>query len=100
MFEGLGSILDNYFPSKEFEGFIGNSLPWGSDLTLIFDETKLKIFEDKSFFTKYGDMKNFMITHPLFDFKANDGHPNIEFCDWWSNEIYEYLKDVNTPKLI
>lgn len=101
MFEGLGSILDNYYPSTEIEEFLKISGGgFHGDLTLLVDKIKMKVFDDPAFFKKYGDMKNFMKTHPLFDSKANGDHPNIEFCDWWTTEMYDYLKSVNQKKLI
>ena len=39
-------------------------------------------------------MMSFMITHHLFDSNENADHPNMEFVKWWSNEIYNYLKEM------
>lgn len=84
MFEGLGSILDMFYPNKE-------QISGHNDLTLLSDEFKLSILNDPSFFNKLGDMRNHMKTNPLYE-DINDGHPNPKFLEWWCLEMYNDIK--------
>lgn len=84
MFEGLGSILDMFYPNKE-------QISSHNDLTLLSDEFKLSILNDQSFFNKLGDMRNHMKTHSLYE-DINDGHPNPKFLEWWCLEMYNDIK--------
>ena len=84
MFEGLGSILDMFYPNKE-------QVSGHNDLTLLSDEFKLSILNDQSFFNKLGDMRNHMKTHSLYE-DINDGHPNPKFLEWWCLEMYNDIK--------
>ena len=84
MFEGLGSILDMFYPNKE-------QISGHNDLTLLSDEFKLSILNDQSFFKKFGDMRNHMKSHPLYE-DINDGHPNPKFLEWWCLEMYNDIK--------
>ena len=84
MFEGLGSILDMFYPNKE-------QISSHNDLTLLSDEFKLSILNDRSFFNKLGDMRNHMKTHSLYE-DINDGHPNPKFLAWWCLEMYYDIK--------
>jgi hypothetical protein len=85
MFEGLGSILDMFYPNKE-------QVSGHNDLTLLSDEFKLSILNDKCFFNKFGDMRNYMKTHPLYE-DINDGHPNPKFLEFWCSEMYNKIKE-------
>lgn len=89
MFEGLGSIFDEYYPSKEIEKLLSEKYRISSDLLLLKDEYRLQILKDKEFFSKYGDMRTHMKT------KNIEGHPTPEYSKWWSEEIYNYLKEMN-----
>lgn len=84
MFEGLGSILDMFYPNKE-------QIYSHNDLMLLSDEFKLSILNDKCFFNKLGDMRTLMKTHPLYE-DINDGHPNPKFLEWWCLEMYNDIK--------
>ncbi len=74
MFEGIGSISDEYSPLNK-------------------DEKIIDILNNFEFFTKYGDMRSHMLKIDEWD--KNDGHPNPQYAKWWSNEIYNYLKEIN-----
>jgi hypothetical protein len=84
MFEGLGSILDMFYPNKEH-------ISGHNDLVLLSDEFKLKILNDMCFFNKLGDMRTLMKIHPLYE-DINDGHPNPKFLEWWCLEMYNDIK--------
>ena len=84
MFEGLGSILDMFYPNKE-------DISSHNDLVLLSDVFKLSILNDKCFFNKLGDMRTLMKTHPLYE-DINDGHPNPKFLEWWCLEMYNDIK--------
>jgi hypothetical protein len=94
MFEGLGSILDMYYPSIEIENMEKDDVGQ-RELSMLKDNVKLKIFEDVTFFKKYGTMQKSMQNSHLYDESLNEGHPNIEFCKWWSKEIHNYLVENN-----
>jgi hypothetical protein len=85
MFEGLGSILDMFYPNKE--QYSGHN-----DLTLLSDEFKLSILNHKCFFSKLGDMRTLMKPHSLYE-NINDGHPNPKFLEWWCLEMYNDIKE-------
>lgn len=85
MFEGLGSILDMFYPNKE-------DISSHNDLVLLSDVFKLSILNDKCFFNKLGDMRTLMKTHPLYE-DINDGHPNPKFLEWWCLEMYNDIKE-------
>ena len=85
MFEGLGSILDEFYPSKDFN--------INDDSILLKDQFKLKLFDDVEFFKKYGDMRTYMRKSDLVD-DSEFGHPPPRYAKWWSDEIYSYLKET------
>lgn len=87
MFEGLGSILDMFYPNKE-------DISSHNDLVLLSDVFKLSILNDKCFFNKLGDMRTLMKVHPLYE-DINDGHPNPKFLEWWCSEMYNDIKQKN-----
>ena len=87
MFEGLGSILDMFYPNKQ-------KIYNHNDLTLLSDEFKLSILNDKCNFSKLGDMRSLMKNHPLYE-NINDGHPNPKFLEWWCLEMYNDIKQKN-----
>ena len=35
-------------------------------------------------------MNSHMRTHELFN-DDNGGHPNSDYIEWWSNEMYNYI---------
>ena len=73
-----------FYPNKEHASC-------HNDLTLLSDEFKLSILNDKCFFNKLGDMRTLMKTHPLYE-DINDGHPNPKFLEWWCLEMYNDIK--------
>ena len=89
MFEGIGSITDQFYPYT-FKFPITN---FEDDRVLLKDKIRENILSDKTFFTKYGPLMSTMLSHELFNNDENDGHPNIEFVKWWVDEIYFYLKE-------
>jgi hypothetical protein len=84
MFEGLGSILDEYYPSSNHN--------INDESILLKDEFKLKLFEDIEFFKKYGDMRTYMRKSDLVT-DSEFGHPPPKYAKWWADEIYIYLKE-------
>lgn len=86
MFEGIGSLLDVYLDPY-------TASPFSQDVLLSkpFIESLLK---DTHFFSLHGDMQTCMDQSSLFDPVKNQGHPNLEFVDWWCDEMYFYLKDI------
>ena len=84
MFEGLGSILDEYYPSSNYN--------INDESILLKDEFKLKLFEDIEFFKKYGDMRTYMRKSDLVT-DSEFGHPPPKYAKWWADEIYIYLKE-------
>lgn len=88
IFEGIGSILDYDFDTTS------NFPEDMNDMVLLSREYREDFLSDKHFFTKYKTMMPFMFTHPLFN-NDNGRHPNLEFVKWWSQEMYNYLKENN-----
>jgi len=88
MFEGIGSITDQFYPYT-FKFPITN---FEDDRVLLKDNIRENILSDKTFFTKYGPLMSTMLNHELFNNEENDGHPNMKFVKWWVNEIYEFIK--------
>jgi len=88
MFEGIGSVKDNFYP------FELNDSPKNFEDDRIYLETRIRdeILNDNTFFTKYGPMMPFMFNHDLFDPNENGGHPNMKFVKWWVKEMYEHIK--------
>jgi hypothetical protein len=84
MFEGLGSILDEYYPSSNHN--------INDESILLKDKFKLKLFEDIEFFKKYGDMRTYMRKSDLVT-DSEFGHPPPKYAKWWADEIYIYLKE-------
>jgi hypothetical protein len=86
MFEGIGSLLDVYLDPY-------TASPFSQDVLLSkpFIESLLN---DTHFFSLHGDMQTCMDQSSLFDPVKNQGHPNLEFVDWWCDEMYSYLKDI------
>ena len=76
MFEGINSLLD-------FDNSKNKNFP-------ISDNIKREILNSEEFFIKYGDMHSHMRTHELFN-QDNGGHPNSDYIEWWSNEMYNYI---------
>ena len=83
MFEGIGSLADVYIDPLEEKS------PFAQDVLISkpFIESLLK---DPHFFPWYGDMNNYMDKSDLFDNEANGGHPNLEFVEWWCDQMYAY----------
>jgi hypothetical protein len=75
MFEGIGSVMDYESNNKV--------LP-------IDNNFKKSVLSNQEFFTTYGNMRDYMVTHELYK-NVNDGHPNIEFVKWWVDKLYNYL---------
>ena len=84
MFEGLGSILDEYYPSSNHN--------LNDESILLKDEFKLKLFEDIEFFKRYGDMRTYMRKSDLVT-DSEFGHPPPKYAKWWADKIYIYLKE-------
>jgi hypothetical protein len=91
MFEGIGSIMDQFYPYL----FKFPIVDFEDDRVLLKDNIRKNILSDNTFFTEYGPLMSFMLKHELFNNEENDGHPNMEFIKWWVNEIYNYLKQKN-----
>lgn len=89
MFEGIGSIID--YNSKTL---IDNKDDI-NDRVLLRKTYRENLLSDKHNFTKYGPMMPFMFDHPLFN-EDNGAHPNLEFVKWWSQEMYNHLKEINS----
>ncbi len=89
MFEGITTILDTEHP---IESRFSDDV---NDLCLISTEYKNKLLSDKHFFKKYPNMMPFMFDHHLFNHDTNGGHPNVEFVQWWVDELYQYLIESN-----
>ena len=88
MFEGIGSILDYDFDTSSNFDLDNN------DMVLLHKSYRENLLSDEHFFKKSEPMMPFMFTHELFN-NDNGRHPNIEFVKWWSNEMYQYLKEKN-----
>lgn len=76
MFEGINSILD-------FDNSKNKNFP-------ISDDIKKEILNSIEFFSKYRDMHSHMRSHELFN-NDNQGHPNSDYIEWWSSQIYDYI---------
>jgi len=76
MFQGINSILD-------FDNNNNQNFP-------ISTEHKKRILNNIEFFNKFGDMHTHMGNHELFN-QDNQGHPNSQYIQWWSNEMYDYI---------
>lgn len=88
MFEGIGSIKDNFYPFELNDGLQN----FEDDRILLKTRIRDEILNDKTFFVKYGPMMPFMFNHDLFDSNENGGHPNTNFVKWWVKEMYEHIK--------
>lgn len=75
IFEGIGSIMDLDTSNYNFP---------------IDTQSKNNLFEYPEFFNRYIDLDNHMKTHELFN-QDNGGHPNSEYIQWWSSEMYDYM---------
>lgn len=77
MFQGINSILD-------FDTDDSTTFP-------ISRERKENILNQPEFFNEYVDMHTHMFGHHLFN-QDNQGHPNSKYIQWWSSEMYNYIK--------
>jgi hypothetical protein len=98
MFEGINSIkkINKPFYPQNYQTDINH---YGStkqnDFSLLNDEIKMSILNDKTFFSELGDWMGAMYNHPKFDTTLNDGHPHQEIVDWWVDCLYEHIKKNN-----
>jgi hypothetical protein len=30
-----------------------------------------------------------------FDYNENGGHPTLPICEWWADEMINYMNDIN-----
>jgi len=97
MFEGINSIknINKSFYPENFETDIKHYIPLqGNDFTLLSDEIRMSILNDNTFYSELGDWMNAMYKHPNFDPKINDGHPHQEIVNWWVDNLYQHIKNV------
>lgn len=85
-FEGINSILD-------IEGYDQNHEPgpW-TPLLLTSNKMKYSILQDKTFFSRLGDLNSAMQKHPKYDATINDGHPHTDVLEYWADHLYDHIK--------
>ena len=54
----------------------------------------MSLLNDNTFYSELGDWMTAMYKHPNFDTKINDGHPHQEIVDWWVENIYQHIKNI------
>jgi len=90
-FEGINSIINREKNHQEVR-YDGEGHP--SDLALISDNIRSRLFNDDTFFDKQGDLMKFMNEYPTFDPSINDGHPYNEILEDWTTHMWNYLLTV------
>lgn len=91
MFEGINSIMDR----DENHRDITYDVTQIHDLALLNTNIKKSILDDVTFFNELGDMNKCLKAFPLFDSTLNDGHPHPEFLEYWTDHLYNYIKNYN-----
>jgi hypothetical protein len=89
MFEGIGSIMD-YLPE-----FGTDELHIKPCLQLFSPKIRKGILNDDTFFSKLGDMFSVMNIRKDFDYNENGGHPTLPICEWWADEMINYMNDIH-----
>ena len=89
MFEGIGSIMD-YLPE-----FGTDELHIKPCLQLFSPKIRKDILNDDTFFSKLGDMYSVMNKRKDFDYNENGGHPTLPICEWWADEMINYMNDIH-----
>lgn len=90
MFEGLGSIMDY---DIDFETKL--SKDWKPFLVLYNHDVRKKILEDVTFFSELGTFDVAMRKHEGFDGNENGNHPTPIVCDWWADELMNYMNRIH-----
>jgi hypothetical protein len=101
MFEGINSIktINKSFYPENYPTDINNiDFSRRNDFKLLSDDIRMSILNDDTFFSELGDWMSAMYNHPKFDTKINDGHPHQEIVDWWVENLYRHIKNVENKK--
>jgi hypothetical protein len=102
MFEGINSIKNintSFYPKNHRTDINSYNPNQFNNFGLISESVRESILNDDTFYSELGDWMNAMYKHPDYDEKLNDGHPHKEIVDWWVNNLYTHIKNVESKNL-
>ena len=97
MFEGINSIKNinkSFYPQNYLIDIDNPHVTDSNNFGLLKNEIRMSLLNDITFYSELGDWMNAMRNHPHFDPSINDGHPHEEIVNWWANNLFTHIKNV------
>jgi hypothetical protein len=67
---------------------------------LLNDTYKQSLLDDITFFNTLGDWFSAMDSHPQHNTDINEYHPSMGVVKWWVDEMYRYIVNSHTSKVL
>ena len=89
IFEGMNSILDDFDDTNLLE-----SDSYYHFSPFLHTDYIKSLYNSSWFFNQLNlPMNKHMVTHPLYNQEENDNHPNSAYAEWYSKQLYKWLKE-------